>query len=274
MTGKFKIGLLFFALTGGLATPVLAQMDFYLSPAYGIGFSKGRLDKLQDSYTSYQTYISTNFVGDPFVADQNWDTKSTVQALSFHAGISGNSYMAGVAYFPFRLKQERNVMQESGYGRKFVWEEKRNEILFDVGYGSKYIDVFGSFGVNFNTFKMLSYQIYPNGTLSINNEFYFNGLFSVFDAGVSFGAGLKVKVIPFLALEMRYIYAGTLLPGERNSIIEDPTALSDNSFSRIPGTNHFPQDYMQPITLDNEINPNFQRSTLLFSLHFYYRQND
>ncbi len=274
MGKSLKIGFLFLLLTSASFSLVKAQSDFYFTPAYGIGFSKGRLNKLQESYTSYQTYISTNFPGDPFVADPNWDTKSTVQALSFHAGMSRDGYMGGMSFFPYRLKQERNIMQESGYGRKFIWQENRNELFFDLGYGSKIIDVFGSFGVNFNTYKMRSYQVYPSGALSINNEFYFNGLYSVFDAGISFGAGIKVKVIPFLAIEFRYIYAGTMLPGERNSIIEDPTALSDDSFSRIPGTNHYPQDYMQPITLDNEINPDFQRSTIQFSVLFYYRHND
>ena len=232
------------------------------------------MDRIQDSYSSYQTYLQTNLPNDPFTADPNWDTQSTIQSLSFHAGIAGDGVMAGVAYFPYRLTQERYVIRQSGYGRKFIWKEARNEVMFDFGYGSKYVDLFGSFGVNFNTYKMLSYQVYPSGALSMNSEFNFNGLFTVFDAGVSFGAGLKVKVIPFLALEMRYIYAGTLLPGERNSIIEDPSALADNSFAREPGTNHYPQDYMQPLTLDNEINPNFQRSTFQFSLLFYYRQND
>lgn len=271
---RSKLGILLLLLTGGASIPLMAQIDYYLSPGYGVGFSKARLDKIQDSYTSYQTYMNNNVPGDPITADPNWNAKELIRCLSFHAGFSGESVMAGIAYFPYRLTQERYVMQTSGYGRKFVWKEARNEVMFDIGYGSKYVDFFGSFGVNFNTYKMLSYQVYPSGALSINSEFNFNGLFTVFDAGVSFGAGLKVKVIPFLALEMRYIYAGTLLPGERNSIIEDPSALSDNSFSREPGTNHYPQDYMQPLTLENEINPNFQRSTLQFSILLYFRQDD
>lgn len=272
MSAYIKGALL--CIIGTAAMTSNAQLDVYLSPGYGIGFSKARLDRIQDSYTSYQTYLDNNMAGDPYTADPNWDSQGRIQTLSFHLGIAGDGVMAGISYFPYRLKQERYVMQQSGYGRKFVWKEARNEVLFDVGFGSKYIDVFGSFGVNLNTYKMLSYQVYPSGHESINSEYNFNGLFSIFDAGVSFGAGLKLKVIPFLALEMRYIYASDLLPGEKRSIIEDPSALADNSFAREPGTNHYPLDYMQPLTLDNEINPNFRRSTLQFSILFYYRQND
>jgi len=271
---KSKLGILLLFLTVGGSAPLRAQIDLYLSPGYGFGFSKARLDKIQDSYTSYQTYMQHNVPGDPIAADPNWNANELIRCLSFHAGISGEGVMAGIAYFPYRLKQERYIMQTSGFGRKFVWKEARNEWLFDLGFGSKYIDAFLSIGVNFNTYKMLSYQVYPSGAESINNEYTFNGLFMQSDVGMTYGGGLKIKLIPFVALEMRYIYSTDLLPGEKRSIISDPSALADNSFSREPGTNHYPQDYTKPLTLDNEINPNFKRSTLQFSILLYFRQDD
>lgn len=250
-----------------------SQVDFYLSPGVGIAYTQGRLDKLQASYISYQKFLDINFANDPYTADDNWDLKSVVPSYSLQTGISIDGAMFGVAYLPNFLKQERYVMRESGYGRKFTWRENRHDILFDVGWGSEYVDIYGSLGVNLVNYKMTSAIVYPSGTLSVTNEFDFNGVFRHFDAGYSVGGGIRIKPIRFLAIDLRYIFSSDLLPGEKNSVIEDNVALSDLSFARTPGTSQYPQDYTQPLSLDNEIIPDFRRSYIQFTLHFYYRND-
>ncbi|MDB4516757.1 hypothetical protein N9089_04080 [Crocinitomicaceae bacterium] len=110
-----------------------SQVDFYLSPGIGVAYTQCRLDKLQSSYASYQRFLDINFANDPYTADDNWDLTSVVPSYSIQAGVSIDGAMFGVAYLPHFLKQERYVMRESGYGRKFTWRENRHDILFDVG---------------------------------------------------------------------------------------------------------------------------------------------
>jgi len=251
----------------------VAQVDFYFTPGLGIAYTKGQLNKLQTSYTSYQSFLDQNFANDPYTADPNWDLNNTVLAYSFQTGISMDNAMFGITYVPQFLRQERRVMRESGYGRQFNWSENRHDILFDIGFGSEYIDIYGSVGVNMNNFKMTSSIVYPNGTLSVTNEFDFNGVFRLFDAGYSLGAGVRVKPIRFIALDLRYVFSSDHFPGEKSSVIQENAALADPSYARTPGTSQYPQDYTQPLSLDNEIVAEFKRSYFMATLHFYYGQN-
>lgn len=254
-----------------LQNAAIAQVDFYISPGVGVAYTKGRLDKLQTSYSSYQSFLDQNFANDPYTADPNWNLSNVSPAFSLQTGISIDGAMFGVAYLPHFLKQERYVMRESGYGRKFSWRENRHDILFDIGWGSEYVDIYGSIGVNLVNYKMVSSIVYPSGVESVTNEFDFNGVFRLFDAGYSVGAGVRVKPVSFLALDLRYIFSSDLLPGENKSVIEDNVALADPSFARTPGTSQYPQDYTQPLSLENEIIPNFRRSYIQLTLHYFYR---
>ena len=249
----------------------LAQNEFFLSPGFGVSYSKARLNKLQASYDSYQTYLDQNFATDPYTADPNWNVTNIIPTLSLQAGLKMDKVMYGAAYIPHFMKQERVVRRESGYGRRFSWREQRHDILIDLGWSSKFVDVYGSLGANFVNFKMVSSTIYPSGLESVTNEFDFNGVFRLFDAGYSVGAGIRVKPLTFLAVDLRYIFSSDVLPGENNSVIDDETALSDDSFARTPGTSQYPQDYTQPLSLDNEINPDFRRSYVQLTLHYFWR---
>jgi hypothetical protein len=249
----------------------LAQNEFFLSPGFGVSYSKARLSKLQASYDSYQTYLDQNFATDPYTADPNWNLTNIIPTLSLQAGLKMDKVMYGAAYIPHFMKQERVVRRESGYGRRFSWREQRHDILIDLGWSGEKVDVYGSVGANMVNFKMVSSTIYPSGLESVTNEFDFNGVFRLFDAGYSLGAGIRVKPLSFLALDLRYIYSSDLLPGEKNSVIDDETALSDDSFARTPGTSQYPQDYTQPLSLDNEINPDFRRSYVQLTLHYFWR---
>lgn len=258
-----------------ITTTVVSQIDFYISPGFGVGYSKANLTRTQDSYSSYLRYLDENRANDPYTADKNWNSQGVVTTFSFHLGVATKGVMLGASFFPYRFKQERLVMRESGYGRKFVWSEKRNEWMIDFGYGGKLFDAFGSIGANFNNYKMLSYQIYPNGTESLGTYYGFNGLFTQFDAGLSYGLGVKVKAIKYIAFEFRYIYASDNFPFEKNELqVGVEPALSDNAMPRIPGTSQYPADYTKPLSLSNEIVPNFKRSYLQFTILFYLRNND
>lgn len=256
-----------------ISSSVCSQMDLYISPGFGVGYTKANLTRLQNSYSSYLSYLDENVPNDPYTADKNWDGSSVISTFSFHLGVSGDGIMFGLSYFPYRLKQERFVMRESGYGRRFVWTEKRNEWLFDIGYGSKLFDVFGSFGVNSNNYKMASYQVYPDGTQNMGPEYNFNGLFKQFDAGFSYGLGLKVKPLKFLAVEFRWLFANDNLPFEKSGLnLGSEPALTDNAYARTPGTSQYPADYTKPLDLENEVIPNFKRNYLQFSVLYYIRK--
>lgn len=249
----------------------LAQSEFFFSPGVGIGYSKARLQKLQASYDSYQSFLDQNFANDPYTAEPNWKVTNVIPTLSLQAGFNIDGILYGLAYVPHFLKQERVVSRESGYGRRFSWREQRHDLLIDLGWSGKYVDVYGSLGANMVNFKMVSSTIYPSGLESVTNEFDFNGVFRLFDAGYSLGAGVRVKPVSFLALDLRYIFSSDVLPGEKNSVIDDNSALSDDSFARTPGTSQYPQDYTQTLSLDNEINPDFRRSYVQFTIHYFYR---
>lgn len=245
-----------------------AQPGLYFAPGIGLNYSTTHLDKLQNSFSSYLTNLSTIFPNDPYQSVDNWSSKSLRPTYSFQFGFTNEHFTSGMAYFYNDHTQIRTINQQSGYGRKFVWNEKRHEILVDLGYGSTYFDVFGSVGCNLNYFKMSSYQIYPSGALSMNSEYFFNGNFRQFDAGMTYGLGFKIKPIKYLAIEVRYILSRDNLIGETD--IGDEPALSDDSFAREPGTSQYPQDYTQPISLDNEIVADFKRSAFICSLLFYF----
>lgn len=252
-----------------------SQATIYLSPGITLGYSKANLSRLQKSYDSYISYAKNTYSGDDFDAPKNWSSSSFTPGLSFHAGASGDGICFSISYFGYKLKQTRNIIRESGYGRRFVWKENRNEILFDIGYGSNKFDVFASFGVNSNNYKMSSYQIYPSGAESINNEFNFNGNYRVYDAGISYGAGIKIKPTKYLAIDLRLIRAGDQLIGEGKNvdITGEGTAVTDNTIARTPGTSQYPEDYTEPLDLENEIIPNFSRLYVQASFLFYIRLN-
>jgi opacity protein-like surface antigen len=246
------------------------QQELYFAPGIGINYSTTHLDKLQNSFDTYLTNLTTIFPTDPSQAVDNWSSVSLRPTYSFQFGLRSNKFTTGMAYFYNDVTQTRSVMQQSGFGRKFVWNEKRHEIVVDLGYGTEYLDVFGSVGSNFNYFKLSSYQIYPSGALSINSEYFYNGNFRQFDAGMTYGLGVRIKPIKFLAIELRYILSRDNLIGESTEGGGQP-ALSDDSFARIPGTSQYPQDYTQPISLDNEIVADFKRSAFICSILFYLK---
>jgi len=254
-----------------------AQMDLIFTPGYGIASTKSKIFSLQDSYSSYITYQNNNVAeGVKVIADPNFDIKQITDFLSFQLAFSGDGVYAGISYMPNKMVQERSVMTSDGYGRKFRWEEYRQEYLLDVGFGSKFIDAFLSFGVNYNKYRMTSYQVYPNGTESLSNNFNFNGVFKTEDTGISYGFGIKIKPINYLAIDIRYIYANNKLPGEYKTteITGGELVLSDLSYARPPIMSEFPQDFNAPYSYKNAIAPRFNRSYLTLSLILHFRTNE
>ena len=273
---KTSILLIYFAVSCVFSS-VKAQYDIIFTPGYGLASTKSKISTLQDSYSSYILNQKNNVAeGVDIIADPNFDTKQITDFLSFQLAFAGEGVYAGISYMPNKMVQERSVMASNGFGRKFRWEEYRQEYLLDVGFGSKYIDAFLSFGVNFNKYRMTSYQIYPNGTESVSNNFNFNGVFKTEDTGISYGFGIKIKPINYLAIDIRYIYANNKLPGEYNSteITGGELVLSDLSYARPPIMSEFPQDFNAPYTYKNAIAPRFNRSYLTFSLILHFRTNE
>ena len=245
------------------------KINLWVSPGYTYGYSSANLGKLQRSFDSYIRYAEEAYAGDAITNPDNWNLGQTHPGLSFHLGASAKGVLFSVTHFRFQVDQRRTVLRESGYGRRFDWKENRREWLFDFGYGSgRFFDVFGSFGINGNRYKMVSYQMYPGGVYSVNQEYHFNGVFrNLYTGGLSFGGGVKIRPYKYIALDLRYIYAKASKEAE---IGRDP-GLSDNADSRdITKSNEFPADYTrQPLNqLDNYIVPNFSRHYVVMSVLF------
>ncbi|WP_417264732.1 hypothetical protein [Brumimicrobium sp.] len=260
-----------------MSSYINAQMDLIFTPGYGVAFTKSNIHAIQDSYSSYILLTENDAPeGITVNADPNFDRKHISDFLSFQLALSGNWVYFGISYMPNKFVQERSVMYSNGYGRTFRWEDKRNEVLFDFGFGSKYIDVFGTFGVNFNKYRMTSYQVYPDGSKSLSNDFYFNGVFKTEDTGLAYGFGIKIKPINFLAIDVRYLYANHKMFGEyrTSDITEGGMVLTDFSFARSPVMSEFPQDFNAPYSHKNSIAPMFNKHYLTISLIFHYRTND
>lgn len=236
----------------------------FVNLGLGMSLSKGNLTKLQNSYSSYKTHIRNIFPNDPFEDNGNWKNTQFVPHFAVQAGFSGDDFYTAFAWHTASFKQELELKRQSGYGRKFVWLENRNELMIDIGYGSKKVNVFGTIGANFGNHTMASYQIYPDGTLSIGNEFTFNGLYKGFDAGMNYGLGFQYKFNKRINAEMRFYLSSDKLIGEPDEFV----AYADNSFSRVPGTNQLPQDYTKPQTLDNEVLVGVRRTYLQFTLSY------
>lgn len=248
----------------------VAQIQIFASPLYGITHSTADLTRIQYSYSSYLRYLDINLPNDGYTADDNWNSQSVDDIFGAQVGISGENLYASISYFRLNHEQEQSILRASGYGRTFVWKEHRNEILLDLGYGSKYFDVFGSFGMNANNYRMVSYQVYPSGAASLTNEFNFNGLFKQSDVGMTYGFGIKVKPIKHVAIDIRYLFARDNIIGEKSLLVEDNVTLTDNSWARTPGTADLPADYTQPLNYTNSIVPNFKRNYLIFTALFYF----
>ncbi|MFB2118605.1 hypothetical protein [Parapedobacter sp. 2B3] len=247
------------------------KINIWLSPGYTYGYSTANLGKLQSSFDSYLHYAEAVYAGDALTNPGNWQSGQLHPGLSFHLGASGMGAYFSVTHFRFGIDQSRSVLRASGYGRRFDWKERRREWLFDVGYGGRLVDIFGSFGINGNTYKMVSYQLYPGGVYSVNAEYPFNGVFrNLYTGGISFGGGIKIRPYKYIALDLRYIYGKA---SKEAKIGRDP-GLSDNADSRdITKSNEFPADYTrQPLNqLDNYIVPNFSRHYFAMSVLFNFQ---
>lgn len=248
----------------------------FCSFGYGVGYHSSQNQALSSSYSSYETYIRSELEQNNLTLtriDPNFDRSQFDDIFSFQTGFSGDGIAFTVSYFQNKAKQSRSLMWSNNYGRSFDWYELRREVLFDIGYGGKRLDFFGSFGVHFDWFRMASYQIYPDGTHSMTNQAGFNGVYQKYDTGITFGAGMRYKFKNYIALDLRYLFSRA--PKMDDGITED-FGLSDNSFSKNPDFSYFPRDFTQPIGVasGNELIPTFNRHLLSISILYFFRFND
>lgn len=244
-----------------------AQNGFYFSVGTGLSKTTGKLEPLQDSYDSYLVLTQNNFPNDPLNADETFSLSQWSPNWSYQFGFRGEGILFGFTYQPLKIIQTRYALRESGYGRKFNWEENRKQIMMDLGWSSKYVSIIGIFGLEIDRYTMASYQVYPDGTEDIGNEFNYNGYFRSDDVGLSIGLGMKFYPVKYICAEVRYIYTGDKLPGESN--VGSDLSLTDNSSTRNPyaGT-EFHANWNEPPSFQNNISANFKRTYLQFTLSF------
>ncbi len=246
----------------GICLPNSAQV--FINLGLGLSSTKGDLSKIQNSYSTYKNHIKNIFPNDPFTDNGNWKNGQIVPHFSIQAGIAGEGLHAAFSFSQATFKQQLALIRQSGYGRQFDWLEKRTELMIDIGYGTKKASLFAILGSNFGNHTMASYQVYPDGTLSIGNEFTFNGLYKGFDAGLNYGLGGQFRFNKRFSLDLRYFISSDKLIGEPDEFV----AYADNTFSRVPGTNQLPQDYTKPQTLDNEVLVGVKRNYLQFTFNY------
>lgn len=241
-----------------------SQGGIYISGGLGTAYSSGNLDGISASYESYKTLMKQNLPSDPFDDNGNWKTGLIRPVLLINAGLRSESILLNFAYQRASFNQEKSLIRQSGYGRKFAWDEVRHEVLTEVGGGIDQFYAFAGFGVNFCSFTMASYQVYPDGTESINSEFTFNGLFKGEDVGLSLSLGAKYYLKDYLNIEFKYILSTDKLIGGPDEFL----TINDLSFARNPATSEYPGDYTQPLSLDNNVLVGVRRNYFQLSINF------
>lgn len=247
--------LTFFLCTSLICS--FAQEGLYLQIGAGLSYSNGNLAQLTTSLSTYEEYAGIQYDNDPMVTTTNLSETSTRPSISLQGGFRYDNLIIGLAWYNVIMSQEADYLRQSGYGRTFAWEERRNDILVDFGYNLDKIAIIGSLGSNINNFTMTSYQRYPDGSKNLDKKFTNNGVFRAFDAGFTYGLGVKIVPLKYVAVDIRYYNSLANLVGEPST---DILTLTDNSFSRNPGTTEFPADWNRPRSFDNSIAPDFQRS--------------
>lgn len=246
-----------------------AQLDLVLGPGYGVSYTFGKYQAMQANYESYLRDIEQKNPNISYEADKTFATTSIVDYLSFRVGASFDGGYFGFSFIPNTHAQIRNVQFANGYGRRFVFSERRYEYIFDLGFGSRKFDFFGSFGVNMNKFRVASYTLYPDGSASLTNEYYYNGVYKYFDAGLSYGLGFHIKPIQYLGFEFRYLFAHHSFPGENTDLVAQEEGFSDFSYAKTVGTDAYPEDYTQGFSGDNKLKPQFSQHYLSISVIFH-----
>ena len=243
----------------------IAQEGFYLQAGGGISYSKGEISLLTESLESYEQYAASQWPSDAMATSTELSETSLRPAITIQGGFKLDNLIVGMTWYNVKINQEVDYIRNSSYGRTFTWEERRNDVLVDFGYNADRFAIIASLGSNFNNFTMTSYQRYPDGSRNLDKRFTNNGVYRVFDAGFSYGIGVKLFPKKHIGVDIRYYNALANLPGEAES---DAITLTDNSFSRYPGTSEFPADWNRAKSFSNSISPNFQRSFLQLSLTF------
>ena len=241
-----------------------SQGGLYFSGGIGVAMGNGNLEGIQGSYESYKTITIQNYPNDPFIDNGNWENRQFKPTLLLNAGLRGDGILLNFGYQRTSFNQEKSLIRESGYGRKFTWQEVRNEVLIEVGFGTGRFYAFAGLGTNICNFKMASYQVYPDGTESINAEFQYNGLFRGQDVGLSYSLGAKYYLMDYVNIEFKYILSTDKMPGEP----EEGLTLTDNSLARVPGATEYPGDYTKPFSFDNKVLVGVRRSYFQISINF------
>lgn len=242
-----------------------AQDGFTFSVGVGGNYSWGNLEKIQGSLDSYFDYLDGVVGSEAYTRVDNWTPGEARPHYMIRAGYELDNFAVGLSYSNIKMSQERIILTNSGYGRQFNWNEQRSEWIVDFGWKSKRLECYGLVGANIANYKMAVYQIYPDGTRSINGEYRFNGLYKQMDVGMSYGLGTKLKLHKRFAIDLRYLISSDGLLGEP----EEALTLTDNSFGRSPSTSELPADYTQPNSFDNAVIVGVKRS--LLKLTFLYQ---
>lgn len=265
---KTLLTTLFFVAAGHFAQ----AQNIYGSLTYGAMGYRCDYTDLNQSYSSYQEAMEPILANNNLYftdVDENFSNDGLTGAWTFQIGMGQGGYSLVFTAMSTKTAQTRDVRWSNGFGRSFVWKEQRRETLFDFGFfGTKHLDVYGTFGTNWNWTRMVSYYIYPDETRTLTHEFAYNGVYKHYTVGLSFGGGVRYRFKNFLALEARYLFSKIGF-GIINK--EEDFGLSDAAIVKHPDYTYFPQDYTEPIsvTSGNELVPYFNRQSVTLSAIFY-----
>ena len=222
-----------FALYGG---PVYVQRNF----------KPGGLNELTESYNAYQQANSA--VG---LASGLEPFSGSMSGLGWMIGAEGNANKLAFAFEMdlVKLSQTRTSLFTTNWGRELVFEF--DDFTFDamMGAGEK-AKIMGVFGGTFRNVAMNSYQVYPDGSRSIGSEYYFNGRYRGFQAGLNVGAAFSLNLTKFAALRLKAVWQSDLLnftPPEDAYL----TALGDPK-KVVLTSEYLPKDFGQYISDVNQ----------------------
>lgn len=254
-----------------VVSPFVYGQHLYGSLTYGVMGYKSNYAAIQNSYSSYiesmEPILANNNLTFTSI-DANFSNNNLAGALTFQLGFGGDGLSFVFTAMQTNTEQERNVRWSNGFGRSFVWKENRRETLFDIGmFGTKRLDFYGTFGVNWNWTRMVSYYMYPDDTQTLSSEFAYNGVYKHYLVGLSFGAGMRYRFKNYLALEFRYLFSKAGIVNDQ----DEDFGLSDNSITKNPDFQYFPGDFTEPVglTTGNQIVPYFNRQSATVSAIFY-----
>lgn len=199
-------------------------------------FTPGLLNDMLASYNAYANGFSQEL--------QPFSSTMTGPSYALYMGFISDGMFIGLQMQRTMMYQTRVGLSPSGFGREF--RLRFNDFFNHVDFGGslkKKVDIGGSFGAGIRQVEVRSMQIYPDGTRSVGNEYYFNGVYRNQELYWTYGGFINIRPLRFITLQGR-IFRNALGLGSWSGEETYLAALEDgNSFEKNRYSAYLPYDY-------------------------------